>query len=85
MILIAGLLTQIIHVALLLTAAPLVTGLIRAAKARLLGRVGQPVIQPWRDLLRLTRKQPVLAENASPVFRFAPLVIFASTAVAALL
>jgi formate hydrogenlyase subunit 4 len=85
MTLLAALLIQIVHVALLLAAGPLVVGLIRRIKARLVGRVGPPVLQPYRDLLRLTRKQPVLAENASLLFRTAPLASFAATAVAAAL
>jgi formate hydrogenlyase subunit 4 len=83
--LLAALLTQILHLALLLAAAPLLTGLLRRCKARLVGRTGPPVLQPYRDLLRLARKQTVLAENASIVFRMAPLTSFAATAAAAAL
>lgn len=78
-----GLLAQALHMALLLAAAPLVVGVIRTVKARLLGRRGPPLMQPWRDLVRLLRKQPVLAENASFVFRAAPWVTLAGTIVAA--
>jgi formate hydrogenlyase subunit 4 len=85
MTLLVALLIQILHVALLLVAAPLVVGLIRRIKARLVGRIGPPVLQPYRDLLRLARKQPVLAENASLLFRAAPLASFAATAAAAAL
>jgi formate hydrogenlyase subunit 4 len=41
------------------------------------------VIQPYRDLLRLLRKEVVLAENASWLFRMSPYLIFAMTWVAA--
>ena len=74
-----ALLAQALHVLLMLAAAPLVTGLIRTVKARLLGRVGPPILQPWRDLARLARKQPVLAENASWLFAGAPAVAFSAT------
>ncbi len=74
-----GLLAQVLHLVLMLAAAPLLVGLIRLVKARLLGRRGPPLIQPWRDLLRLARKQPVLADNASIVFRLAPAVTLAAT------
>ena len=50
---------------LVLFLAPLLLGFTRKAKARLLRRRGPPVLQPYRDLLRLMRKQVVLAENAS--------------------
>jgi formate hydrogenlyase subunit 4 len=71
--------------ALVLLLAPLLTGLVRKVKARLLGRQGPSVIQPYRDLLRLLRKEVVLAENASWLFRVTPYLIFAATWVAAAL
>lgn len=70
---------------LVLLLAPGVTGLIRKLKARLLRRQGPPVLQPYRDLLRLLRKEVVLAHNASWLFRAAPYLIFAATWVAAAL
>ena len=63
--------------------APLVTGVVRKLKARLLRREGPSVVQPYRDLLRLMRKDVVLADNASWLFRTAPYLIFATTWVAA--
>jgi formate hydrogenlyase subunit 4 len=60
-------------------------GLIRAIAARAAGRTGPPPLQLWRDLLRLLRKQPVLAENASPLFEAAPTVCVAAIGTAALL
>jgi len=77
--------TQLIHAALMIAAAPVVVGLIRRIKARLAGRVGPPVLQPWRDLIRLARKEPVVAENASFVFTGAPAVALAATFAAAML
>ena len=65
--------------------APLLTGFVRKVKARLLRRQGPPVLQPYRDLLRLLRKEVVLADNASWLFRVAPYLIFAATWVAAAL
>jgi formate hydrogenlyase subunit 4 len=70
---------------LVLALAPLLTGFVRKAKARLLRRRGPPLLQPYRDLLRLLRKEVVLAENASWLFRSAPYLIFAATWVAAAL
>ncbi|MFC7608625.1 hypothetical protein [Teichococcus aestuarii] len=58
--------TQLLHAALLLALAPLLVGVVRWLKARLLGRRGAHPFQPWRDLRKLLRKQPVLAEGASP-------------------
>jgi formate hydrogenlyase subunit 4 len=83
--LLLGLVTQVLHIALMLAAAPVLTGIVRWIEARLLGRVGASPLQPWRDLARLARKQPVLAENATLLFEAAPVVQFAAIGVAALL
>ncbi|MGO9674333.1 MAG: respiratory chain complex I subunit 1 family protein [Methylocella sp.] len=68
---------------LVLSLAPLLTGFVRKVKARLLRRRGPRLLQPYRDLLRLSRKETVLAENASWLFRTIPYLIFATTWVAA--
>ena len=65
--------------------APLLTGLVRKVKARALSRRGPPLIQPYRDLVRLLRKDAVLAENASWLFRAVPYIVFAATWIAAAL
>ena len=82
---IQGLVVQGVQMALVLLLAPLLTGFVRKVKARLLRRQGPSVIQPYRDLLRLLRKEVVLAENASWLFRVTPYLIFATTWVAAAL
>jgi formate hydrogenlyase subunit 4 len=82
---IQALIIQGAQMALVLLLAPLLTGFVRKVKARLLRRQGPSVIQPYRDLLRLLRKEVVLAENASWLFRVTPYLIFAATWVAAAL
>jgi formate hydrogenlyase subunit 4 len=74
---------QAAQMALVLALAPLLVGFVRKVKARLLLRQGPPLLQPYRDLLRLLRKEVVLAENASWLFRAIPYLIFAATWVAA--
>ena len=74
---------QAAQMLLVLVLAPLLTGFVRKVKARLLLRQGPPLFQPYRDLLRLLRKEVVLAENASWLFRTIPYLIFAATWVAA--
>ncbi|GGF41956.1 formate hydrogenlyase [Aliidongia dinghuensis] len=74
--------TQMLVVLLL---SPLLVGFVRKVKARLLRRRGPSLIQPYRDLLRLLRKEVVLAQNASWLFRTAPYLMFAATWVAAAL
>lgn len=81
----APLIVQILHTILVLLAAPTLAGVLGWLGSRLAGRDGQPILQPWRDLLRLLRKQPVLAENASAVVRAAPLLTFTLAGVCAAL
>jgi formate hydrogenlyase subunit 4 len=69
-------LLELLQLILLLALAPLLTGLVRKVKARLNGRIGPSVAQPYRDLLRLLRKEVVLAPNASWLFRVSPYLIF---------
>ena len=83
MALILDLAVQGLQMLLVLLLAPLLTGFVRKVKARLLLRQGPPLIQPYRDLARLLRKEVVLAENASWLFRVSPYLIFAATWVAA--
>ena len=82
---IQDLLVQGAQMALVLVLAPLLTGFVRKIQARLLARRGPSLIQPYRDLLRLMRKEVVLADNASWLFRAIPYLIFAATWVAAAL
>jgi len=85
MVLILGLIAQGAQMMLVLALAPLLVGYTRKLRAHLLRRRGPPILQPYRDLLRLIRKEAVLAENASWLFRSGPYMIFAATWVAAAL
>jgi formate hydrogenlyase subunit 4 len=76
---------QLLQIMLVLALAPLLSGVTRALRARLLRRRGPPLAQPYRDLLKLIRKEVVVAENASWLFRAAPYIVFATTWVAAAL
>ncbi len=68
---------QFVHLLLVFAIAPAITGLVRKVKARLLSRRGPPVLQPYRDLAKLMRKETLMAENASWLYRGAPAVILA--------
>ena len=76
---------QGVQMALVLVVAPLVLGVTRKVKARLLRRIGPDVFQPYRDLWKLMHKEAVLAHNASWLYRVAPYLMFALTWVAAAL
>lgn len=82
---ILDLIVQAMQMVIVLALAPLLTGFVRKVKARLLRRHGPPLLQPYRDLARLLRKDAVIAENASWLFRAAPYLVFAATWVAAAL
>ncbi len=78
-------LDQLFQMLVVLAAAPLLVGYVRKLKAHLLRRRGPPLLQPYRDLLRLLRKEVVVAHSASWVFRVAPYLVFATTWTAAAL
>lgn len=80
-----GILTQLLHAALILVLAPVLTGVVRFLKARLMGRRGPHPLQPWRDLRKLLLKQPVVAETASVVTVAAPWLAAGAAMLAALL
>jgi formate hydrogenlyase subunit 4 len=78
-------LVQLVEMLVVLLFALLLVGYVRKVKALLVGRRGPPLLQPYRDLLRLLRKEVVLAHSASWVFRVTPYLVFAATWVAAAL
>jgi formate hydrogenlyase subunit 4 len=59
--------------------APLLHGVINRTKAVAAGRTGQPLVQPYRDLLKLLRKGAVYSQTTTWVFRAGPVVGLAST------
>ena len=70
---------------LLLVLAPGVNGLMKRMKAVLQARKGPPLLQPYFDVLKLLRKDSVVSEHATAVFRWAPTVYAACFATAALI
>jgi formate hydrogenlyase subunit 4 len=65
----------------MLAVAPLLRGTIRRMKARLQTRQGPPLLQPYYDLAKLLRKEPLRSNTASWIYVAGPRVYFA-TAVA---
>jgi formate hydrogenlyase subunit 4 len=57
-----------------LAAGPAVTGVIAKAEARLQGRRGVRVLQPYYDLCKLFRKEALAPQGASRVFLLAPII-----------
>ncbi len=68
---------RFLHVALALLLAPLLLGVIQRVKARLAGRSGQPLLQPYWDFLKLTQKGAVYSRTTTWVFRAGPIVTLA--------
>jgi formate hydrogenlyase subunit 4/hydrogenase-4 membrane subunit HyfE len=76
---------QVLQVVTILALAPLVSGLIAWAEAKVQQRRGPRICQPYYDILKLLRKQTVLPAPAGPLFRAAPYVSFAAFATVPLL
>jgi len=68
---------------LLAVLAPLVVGVTRATRARLEGRAGSRLGQPWRDLRKLLRKPPISPTDAGVFFTAAPPVLVATSLIVA--
>ncbi len=78
-----GVITIVLQLAIVVGLAPLLTGVMRQIRARMEGRVGPGIGQPWRDLRKQLRKQPIRPRGTTEVFRMAPLVLVATCLVVA--
>lgn len=67
-----------LQVLLLVVGAPVLVALMRQVRARLEGRVGAGLVQPWRDLRKLLRKESIAPDGATIVFTAAPAVALSS-------
>ncbi|WP_232791809.1 NADH-quinone oxidoreductase subunit H, partial [Amycolatopsis sp. M39] len=70
----------VVQTVLVVAGAPILTGLMRQVRARLEGRAGPGVRQPWRDLRKLLRrKESLTPRGTGQVFRAAPVLLMATT------
>jgi formate hydrogenlyase subunit 4 len=76
-------LVAITQTLLFVALAPLLSGWLKCCKCRLQNRKSPSLLQPYRDLLKLTRKQPVVSEQASWIFTKSPYIIFSAMVLAA--
>ncbi|MDD2928782.1 MAG: NADH-quinone oxidoreductase subunit H [Sideroxydans sp.] len=67
---------QLTQLLLVVLAAPLLSGWVNQCQAWLQNRSGAGVLQPYRVLHKLFRKDAVLAHNASWLFRITPYIVF---------
>jgi formate hydrogenlyase subunit 4 len=75
----------VLQVLVVAAGAPLLVGALRTLKARLVGRRGSRVLQPYANLVKLLRKEVVVSTTTSWIFRVTPYVLFATMVVAALI
>jgi formate hydrogenlyase subunit 4 len=78
-----ALITQALELSAALIAAPLFLGWINQCRAYLQNRRPPSVLLPYRNIRKLFHKDAVIAENASPLFRLAPYVVFGAMTLAA--
>jgi formate hydrogenlyase subunit 4 len=74
---------QLIEVVAALAAAPLFVGWVNQCRAWLQNRSAPSLLLPYRGIRKLFHKDAALAQNASPLFRVAPYIVFGAMAVAA--
>ncbi len=79
----SGLLSQLVQFALALLLAPLLVGWVNQCRAWLANRSAPSLLLPYRTIRKLFMKDAVVADNASPLFRFTPYVVFGAMCCAA--
>ncbi len=75
--------TQVLEMVVALAAAPALLGWVNQCRAWLQNRRAPSLWLPYRSLHKLFHKEAVIAENASPLFRIAPYVVFGAMVLAA--
>ncbi|MFI9387738.1 respiratory chain complex I subunit 1 family protein [Kutzneria sp. NPDC052558] len=78
-----GVVGGVVQPLVIVAGSPVLVGVMRQVRARLEGRAGAGIGQPWRDLRKLFGKEPITPRGTSEVFRLAPLVLVATTLVVA--
>ena len=74
-----------VQVTAMVILSPILVGLMRQVRARMEGRVGAGVLQPWRDLRKLFAKESLQAQGTSWVMSLGPVVLVASSALVCVL
>ena len=77
-----GILSQLLEIVISITLAPLLTGWVNQWRAWLQNKSAPSLWQPYRVLHKLFNKESVVADNASPLFRATPYVVFGCMALA---
>ena len=74
----------IVQALLLLAAAPLVSGMSRVIRAKMHSRHGPVLLQDYRDIVKLMKRQDVIPPAAGTVFKVMPMVMMATMLVIAM-
>lgn len=69
----------IVQVVVATALTPLLIGVMRQVRARMEGRVGAGLLQPYRDVRKLLAKEPMRADGSSVILVAAPLVLLISS------
>ncbi|MCC7326926.1 MAG: NADH-quinone oxidoreductase subunit H [Burkholderiales bacterium] len=80
---ITGFLSQLLQVAIALALAPLLVGWVNCCRAWLANKRAPSLLLPYRMIRKLFAKDAVVAQNASPIFRLTPYVVFGAMTCAA--
>jgi formate hydrogenlyase subunit 4 len=80
---IAAFLSQLLQLAIALLLAPLLVGWVNQCRARLANKSAPSLLLPYLTIRKLFMKDAVVAENASPVFRITPYIVFGAMCCAA--
>ena len=79
----SGFLSQLLQLVIALLLAPLLVGWVNQCRAWLANKSAPPLVLPYRTIRKLFHKDAVVAENASPIFRMTPYIVFGAMALAA--
>jgi hydrogenase-4 component C len=70
--------TGVFQAIMLLLAAPLFSGFIRVMRAKIQSRKGPPLLQNYRDITKLMKRQEVVSDQAGWVFQVTPYLSMAA-------
>ena len=76
-------LLALLQTLLFIASAPILAGWLKKVKCRLQNRRAPSLFQPYRDLRKLWRKEPVVAHSASWIFKATPYIVLSTTVLTA--
>jgi hydrogenase-4 component C len=80
----AGFIVALVQVVLIVALAPLASGMSRVMRAKIHSRTGPGILQDYRDLAKLFKRQDIYSKSSSYLFRYLPVVFLASILVVAM-